>query len=197
MALYSKLEVVNRAIGLLGQLPVNDLNTPHPAVPGALQLLELSNKTVQSKKWWFNLEKTTLIPQADNNRILVPNDVAAIDAVAKRLNVAQRGRYLYNMDTGTYEFTSPVPVVLHRVVPFDELPPVAANYVLTQTLLRVQASIDGDGPRYRDLVAEDNDARASLHAENTRASQTNLLDRHGVQTGLYRVNQQSPFQYRR
>lgn len=197
MALYSKLDVVNRAIGLLGQLPVNDLTTPHPGVPVALHHLEMSNKTVQSKKWWFNLEKTTLIPQVGNLRILVPNDVAAVDAVEKKLNVGQRGRYLYNMDTGTYEFTAPVDVVLHRVVPFDELPPSAANYVMTQTLLRVQASIDGDGPRYRDLATEDAKAEATLHAENTRAAQTNLLDRHGVQVGMYRINQQSPFQYRR
>ncbi len=196
MALYSKLDVVNRGLSLLGQLPVNDLQTPHPAVPSILNHLTMANKQVQADKLWFNYERTTLIPQPDGT-IVVPSDIASIDAVDTRNDISQRGRYLYNHATGTRTFDGPIEVFLHRVVPFEELPPTAAVYVMTQALLRLQAGLDGDGPRYSDLQSEDVQALRRMTAENTRNVRANLLHRRGVRRALHRINQYSPFQYRR
>lgn len=197
MALYTKLDVVNRGLSLLGQLPVNEVDTPHPAVPSILAHLELANKSVQSAKWWFNYETSTLYPQPDTNRIVVPDDIASIDACDKFTPVSLRGRNLYNHTTGTYEFDAPVPVYLHRVVPFEELPPTAARLVMIQALISLQAGLDGDGTRYNDLANEYRSALNAATAENTRNSQTNLLHRRGVQLGLYRINQDTAYQFRR
>ena len=197
MSVFTELDVVNQGLSLLGQLPVNDVLTPHPAVPSILSHLAIANKQVQARKWWFNYETTTLIPQSSDSRIQIPNDVAAVDACDRRVPVSQRGRYLYNNRDGTYTFTSPVQVKLHRIVPFSELPPSAAAYVMTQTMLRMQAGLDGDGVRYRDISASDNAALMTLSAEDIRFTQANLLDRTGVQSGLSRINQLSPYPYRR
>jgi len=196
MALYTKLDVVNRGLSLLGQSPVNDIETPHPAVPSILNMLDMYNKQVQSRKWWFNYETTTLIPQP-SGEIMVPNDVASVDACDKRLVVSQRDRRLYNHNTGTFVFYAPVQVYLHRVLPFEDLPPAAAVYVMTQALLRLQGGLDGDGVRYRDIAAEDEAALKALTAESTRNTQANLLHRPGVQQALARITQSSPFLYRR
>lgn len=197
MSVFTELDVVNQGLSLLGQLPVNDVLTPHPAVPSILSHLAIANKQVQSRKWWFNYETTVLTPQASDRRIQIPNDVAAVDARDRRLTVSQRGRYLYNNTTGTYTFTAPLQVKLHRIVPFTELPPSAAAYVMTQTMLRMQAGLDGDGVRYRDISASDTAALLTLSSEDIRFTQANLLDRAGVRSGLGRVNQLSPYPYRR
>lgn len=196
MALYSKLDIVNKGLRALGQLPVNDLVTPHPGVPAILQELELSNNTAQTKRYWFNYEKTTLTPGSDK-RIQVPNDVASIDTVDSRTRVAQRGRHLYNLDTGSFDFDGPVEVLMHRVLPFDDLPAVAQQYIGALALRRMQAGLDGDGVRYRELQDDEVEAYNALTAENTRNAQTNLLRRKGVRIGLYRINQESTDPFRR
>lgn len=197
MGLYTKLNVVNRGLNLMGQLPVNDLETLHPAIPAILAALDNANKQVQSRTWWFNTETLTLVPQVGTKRISIPNDTVAVDATDPRLSVAQRGRYLYDTANGTFEFSSPVEVKLHRLVDFDDLPPTAAAYVITQALRETQSGLDGDGQRYRDLLDEDARMFAALTAEDTRFTQANLLRRPGVQLGLGRINQNTPFPYRR
>lgn len=196
MSLYTELDIVNRGLGLLGQLPVNEISTPHPMVPAILLHLGTSNKDVQAREWWFNTEKVTLSPQTDK-RILVPNDTVSIDAVDTRVRVTQRGRYLFNPITSSYEFDGPIDVQIHRLVPFAELPATAQRYVGTQALMRVQASIDGDGPRYRDLATENQEAWFAITSEDTRNRGANLLRRSRAQGALYRINQNSPFPYRR
>lgn len=196
MALYSKLDVVNKGLSLLGQLPVNDLLTQHPGVPAVLAALDTANRKAQTKRYWFNYERATLVPTVDK-RILVPNDVASIDAVDKRLRVAQRGRYLFNTAVGNYDFEAPVDVLLHRVLPFEDLPAVAQAYVSALALSEMQSGLDGDGVRFRQLADEKAEAFADLTAENTRNSQTNLLHRRGVQVALHRVNQDSSDPFRR
>lgn len=197
MALYTRLDVVNRALGLLGQLPVNEINTPHPAVPGILLRLDEATRDVQTDKWWFNTETTTLQPQAESGFIAVPNDTASIDALDKNAPVTHRGSRLYNLSTGTFVFAAPVEVRLHRVVPFEDLPAAAARYIRAMALLGFQAAIDGDGPRYRDLAEEGKQAYAALTSENTRNQHVNLLDRHAARTAMNRIVQNSPYPNRR
>jgi hypothetical protein len=197
MALYSKLDVVNRALGLQGLAPVNDIDSPHPAVPAALERLSLALKAMQARRWWFNTEYPTLAPQADNQRIAIPNNTVSIDAVDPRVRVTQRGRWLYDTIRSSYEFPAPVPVRLHRFVEFDDLPPTAAHYAMTQALVTYAADMDGDAQRVRLLLGEDEKAWNALTAEDTRNANVNLLRRAQVATGLQRVAGQSPFQYRR
>ncbi len=197
MALYSKLSVVNRGLAALGQLPVNDLETPHPGVPAILQALETANITVQTRRYWFNQETTTLTPDPNNSRITIPNDVAAIESVDKRVSVSQRGRYLYNNIDGTFELSAPVEVEIHRVVTFDDLPASAAHYVATKALEAMQSGLEGDGVRFRQLADERDEAFRTLTAEDTRQRRFSLLNRQSAQLALYRINQDSQDPFRR
>jgi hypothetical protein len=56
------LSIVNEMLGLLGELPINDLDAFHPVVPRALAALSTANATIQAKPWWFNTEFPTLAP---------------------------------------------------------------------------------------------------------------------------------------
>lgn len=197
MGLYTKLNVVNRALGLQGLAPVNDIDAPHPAVPAALERLDLAVKDIQSRRWWFNTEYPTLVPQVENNRVAVPNNAVSVDALDKRLDVTTRGRYLYDNQRSSFEFSGPIKVRLHRLVDFDDLPPTAQRYAMTQTLVMYAADMDGDPQRIRLLFQEDEQAFATLTAEDTRNAKANLLHRPGVALGLQRIAAQSPFPYRR
>lgn len=190
---YTTLDVVNDMLALLGELPVNDLETPHPAVPGAMRLLDSTNTLLQAERWWFNTEYTTLTPQVGNKRIVVPGDTAAADTLTRVPAVTVRGMYLYNTDDGTYEFDAPVKVRLHRVVPFEQLPLSARRYVALAAQLKFQTTIDADALKTRELKEERHMAYMLMNAEHTRNARANMLARPGVAYILNNMQGQSPF----
>lgn len=190
---YNTLDVVNDMLALLGELPVNDLETPHPAVPGALRLLDNTNTLLQAERWWFNTERATLTPQAGNKRIVVPGDTAAADTLTRSPAVTVRGSCLYNTDSGSYEFDAPVEVRLHRIVPFEQLPLSARRYVALHAQLRFQNTIDADGQKTRELKEERQQAYMLMNAEHIRAVRANMLARPGVAYILNNMQGQSPF----
>lgn len=196
MALYTKLDVVNRALAVMGQRPVNDLNTPHPTIAAVLDLLRQENITVQSKPFWFNVEVVTLTPQVGNNRLVLPNNTAAADLEDERTITSIRGQWLYNNDKSTFEWDGPVKVTLHRVVPFEELPPTAARYVAARTVMAWQITKDGDSQRTQALQGEAAEAMQSMYAEHTRNVAANLLDRRGVALTRARMRSYSPYYFR-
>jgi hypothetical protein len=190
---YDTLDVVNDMLALLGELPVNDLETEHPAVPGAVRVLDNTNTLLQAERWWFNTEYTTLTPQVGNKRIIVPGDTAAADTLTRVPAVAVRGTYLYNTDTGSYEFDRPVSVRLHRVVPFEQLPLSARAYVAVSAQLKFQTTIDADALKTRELKEERQRAYLLMNAEHIRAARANMLARPGVAYILNNMQGQSPF----
>ena len=190
---YTTLDVVNDCLALLGELPVNGLETSHPAVPGAVRLLDNMNTLLQAERWWFNTEYPTLTPQIGNKRIVLPGDTSAVDSLTRYPEVAARGTYLYNTTDGTYEFDAPVKVRLHRVIPFEQLPLSARRYVAMATQLKFQTTLDADSLKTRELKEERQQAYMLMNAEHTRAARVNMLARPGVAHILNNMQGQSPF----
>ena len=177
--LHSRLSVVNDMLGLLGESPVNDLDSFHPMVPKALNVLDTASGEVQSGRWWFNTEITKLIPQVDSGHLLLPDNTVSVDVLTERPRTAQRGRKLYNLDDNTFKFTAPLEVELRVEYPFDELPNIVRAYIAAAAMLRFQNTIDGDDAKTRRLMTQAKDARMELNAEHTRQVKANMLRRPG------------------
>lgn len=183
----TKLEAVNVLLRKLAQRPVNSLDVAHPRVPAAVAVLDRHNKNLQAKRWWFNVEYPTLQPDVASGRINLPGDVAAADSVTTKPRVAVRGRWLYNLDDSTYVFTAPLEVRLHRVLPFDDLPLLAAEAVLTSAIVEYVGDHDGDDTKVRLAVAARDAAYANMHAEHIRNSRRNLLTRPSISRAMARI----------
>lgn len=174
--MYTELDHVNKVLRLLGERPVNSLDTPHPRVASIRASLGTASMNAQSLNggWWFNIEYPTFEPQLDK-RIALPNDTLTVDAVKHCPAVAQRGRFLYNLDKATFEFDSPVRVRLTRLLAFDLLPVEARRYVSAEAALEVIVGIDADGSKRGAAETEIQKAYTSLHAQHIRSQQANLL----------------------
>ena len=181
----STLTVVNDMLGLLGELPINDLDANHPVIPRAIAHITYENSVVQAEKWWFNCETVTLTPQV-SGLILLPNDALSADSNTRYPNLAVRGTRLYNLDEATDKFTEAIKVRLHRLIPFDDAPITMRAYVAARAKLAFQASIDGDELKTRLLASEQTAAFARVNAEHTRNVKANMFNRPGVQ---YILNQ--------
>jgi len=183
----TKLEAVNVMLHKLGARPVNSLDVAHPRVPSAVAVLDRLTKSIQARRWWFNVEYPTLTPDAGSARIILPGDCAAADSVDVSPRVAVRGRYLYNLDDSTYEFTSALKVRLHRILGFDELPLLAAEAALTAAVREFVTDNDGDDTKIRAAAQSALDAYSHLHAEHTRSSRRNLLLRPSIGQAMARI----------
>jgi hypothetical protein len=173
----TQLTVTNDMLGLLGELPVNDLGDYHPVVPRALSYIATTNATVQATRWWFNVEWPTLQPQADTKEILLPNDTLSVDSLTQYPQLAYRGGKLYNLDDSTYEFGDSVKVRLHRLLAFEDLPMLARVYIAASAKLRFAGSIDGADPLKVQLLRQEvAESYANFNAEHIRNNKGNFFN---------------------
>jgi hypothetical protein len=175
----TQLDAVNDMLGLLGELPVNDLEQAHPLVPSALRYLNQANTTYQSKKMWFNVEYPTLTPQTDG-KIMVPNDTASVDSLTEYPRLAVRGRFLYNLDAVTGVFSEPIKVRLHRIVPFEDAPISVRALVSAQASLAFSRNYDGDPVKTSEVKQELAQHIINVNTESIRNAKANLFRRSGV-----------------
>ncbi|ATI16342.1 tail protein [Caulobacter phage Lullwater] len=182
MAYLSELDVINDMLATLGESPLNDLSEDHPLVAAGRRTLRVVSTREQAKKWWFNTELLTLTPDPDKN-IYVPGDTISVDTKDSR-DYAQRGRRLYNLTTGSYQFNSKVSIRLVREIPFEDLPVSAADYIATAAILSFCSSYDADQAKVRQLKEDRSIAWATLNAEHIRYKKTNLLNRQSTANKL-------------
>jgi hypothetical protein len=176
-----KLAVLNACLATMGQKPLASIDDRHPLRAAALALLEKHNRTTQASGWWFNREYITLTPDT-SGKIIVPGDSLVVRSQDRNLKVATRGPILYNLTDSTDLFTDSLDVELIRLIPFDYLEDVVADYICYCTQKEFQLTYDGDSDKQRRLLEYTENARVMLNAEETRNQPDNWLDRNlGVQ----------------
>lgn len=169
------LAVVNRMLATLGEAPLNALTDPHTFRGACLERISTRSTNVQAQGWWFNRELLTIAPNVGDNKLYLPGDVTNV-IVPGRLDLVQRGRYLYDTVRGTNQFTETVQAQVVRELPFEDLPEVVAEYVAAYATLYFQTDFDGDSNKMQKLQIIFNDARTSFSAEATRQTRYNMLE---------------------
>lgn len=167
------LTVVNQMLASMGEVELASLTDTHPFLPSALSTLDNQNRNIQSKPWWFNEETVTLEVNPIDNSIYLPGDT--LEIITCNPNYVQRGSRLYNKDGGTYEFDLAQTVTLRRLLDFEDLPELAAQYIAAEAVLRFQSNYDSDGTKRQELMTVRDDARITLNAEETRQRKVNRL----------------------
>ena len=172
------LDVVNEMLGTQGFRPLASLTEPHAFRGAAQSTLTRVNRAIQAKGWWFNREPLTLQPSAVDSAIYLPGDTINVrHALAKYV---QRGGRLYNTELGDYTFEASVDVILIRLIPFEDLPELAATHISATAVLEYQLNYDGDTAKTRKLEDRiDKDGKgtlADLQSEEIRSSRVNLIN---------------------
>lgn len=173
--MLSELDVVNEMLSTLGEAPLNELDDEHPLVPAARRIIRIASYRIQAEAWWFNQETVTLVHDPNTGEVLVPSDAIRVDPSDRSWNLIQRGRRLYDPQNATYKINEPVPAVLVRNVPFDDLPPSVQHVVSLTAQVEFNKSYDGDETKLSMLGGALNLARMSMHAEHIRNVDANLL----------------------
>lgn len=190
--MYTTLEVVNGCLASMGETPLSSLVEPHAMKGAAIAELNRANKTVQSKGRWFNTEEVSFNPDSVNGWITLAGDAIKFESGSKTAPakpwLVQRGNRLYNLNTRSYVVGEGVEGRIVRLVPFEELPPVAADFIATTAVLKFQSNFDGDNNKRQELKEDNNRARIEFMAEDIRQRRVNLLDSNRTLTRIRRNN---------
>jgi hypothetical protein len=128
----SELEAVNTMLNTIGEAPVNTLvNMTSVDALAALSVLQSVNRGVQVEGWFFNTEYDyPLVPDLDNN-LPLPTNLMSVDSseVSNKHDLVQRGSRAYDRKNHTYTFTDTVKCNLILLLPFEEIPEAARNYI--------------------------------------------------------------------
>lgn len=179
MSPMTELDCVNEMLGTLGEAPLNEVDEDHPLVANALRTFKLVNWREQARKWWFNTEIVTLVPDPTSKFVYVPSDTININPRSPRDPLIQRGRRFYDPTNATYEIEGNVQCLLIRFIPFEDLPATAQAYISASCKVAFQSAFDGDQVKYKQLMDEKREMYVVFNAEHIRNCDTNLLTRVG------------------
>lgn len=194
MALMTELDVVNRCLATMGELPINSIEgSRNPIVTNARNAFKDKTIDEQAAGWWFNIETINLVPESpDSDGVGVyraPADTLALatDADFNPRWLTLRGNKLYHSGKGDwYRGSQPVQVRIVRLVPFDDLPYTAQRLIREATVFKFQQDYDGDELKIQEAQAQYSDAYTNCMSDHTRAVKANLLYKGSAARSMYR-----------
>lgn len=187
----TELEAINTMLSTIGEAPVNTVedNGIVDAVI-ARQILRATSREVQARGWHFNIEKDYPITPDAEGYLLLPQTVLRCDTVGtyQDIDVVVRGNRLYDRKKHSFIFDKPVKVDLTILLPFDELPEVARNYITIRSSRIFQERVVGSESLSRFNQQDELRAMAALQDYEAETADYNMLsDNYSVARVLNRL----------
>lgn len=190
----TELEAVNAMLHSIGESPVvtiDDDTDPLPVdVDIAVRVLRAVNREVQVRGWAFNTEYKYPLTRDGSNFLPLPTNALHVDpddAYAHRDGIV-RGARLYDRENHTYVWDTNITVTIKLLLPFEELPEAARNYITMRAARRFQAGSVGSQVLQAFTAEDEGAALALMRHEECDAGDYN------VHTGS--ADQFLPFVYR-
>jgi hypothetical protein len=142
----TELQAVNIMLSLIGEMEIDDLSlaASNADVQMALFILRSATRTVQTKGWQFNTETGRTLYRGPNSEIALPSNAVRCskpeDPQLQQEDVrfTIRGQRLFNQTTNSFVWDVDVVADLTLLLPFEELPEPARNYIAEKAAQRFQ-----------------------------------------------------------
>lgn len=175
----TELEAVNVLLAVIGESPINTLNSPAvaDAVLAQATLSEVS-RAVQTPGWHFNIEEGfTLTPTLFEKEIQLPANCLRVSpsGADRGADVTQRGSRLYDRQKHTYKFDKSLTVDMVVLLPFEELPEAARYYITVRAARVFQARTVGSEALYQFTAQDEAMALSSLKTAEGITGDYNML----------------------
>lgn len=176
----TELEAINALLDTIGESPINKIEDDGlvDAVKARAQLRNTSRR-VQAKGWHWNTDPALVLPRSfPSGEVRVPLNTLKVDTVGPSagIDVVQRGVRLYDRQRSTYSFDGPLTVSLVTMLPFEELPEAARQYITLSASRSFSEKSVGSSELSRFATREELMALGDLmNAEGDNAD-ANILD---------------------
>lgn len=194
----TELQIVNAMLSTVGEMQQVTLETSHPSVVTARNILQADNADIQGKGWWFNKEFNLKLMPDDTGEVLIPAealDFALAQSILRRTPVNQRNRYVkragkvYDTHEHTFNIGCPVHADIVTLLAIEDLPAPAFNYLRHVASHSMYVADDGDQQKLMRLEDRVNIAWADLKSAELQAIAPNALHSPSADNLLYRIGQ--------
>ena len=175
------LEAVNTLLAVIGEQPVNTLETQQIVeVSMAERTLLEFHKEGQVNGWSWNSEQAYEFTKDNNNEIVVPANVVrwAADAYEWAGRFQLRGQRVYDREKRTYSLGSDVTFLKADVVfllSWDESPEAFNRWVTIRSARVFSGRVLGDSSSFRYTAVDEQAALTALQAVEMDQLQANSL----------------------
>lgn len=172
------IDAINEMIGYVGESPVDSADpdyTSHPLYESALRILTATGRTIQSKGWWFNTRPTTLTPVSGTVTIPATTIAVAVQPLYREQYTIRDGK-LYDLTNGSFTIATPLKAAIRELVPFEDLPESAADYIKEQAAVRFVQTYDGDRSKLAEVKENAKLAYIVFNTEHIRNLKVNLFN---------------------
>lgn len=175
----SQLEAVNTMLDCINSSPVQTLEDSGDVdVAKAVACLNEVSREVQAKGWHWNTEDDYPLNRDSTGRIQLGNDMMRVDTSKEfqcGYNVIQRGTKLYWLDQHTDIFDKDLKGEVVFLLPWEELPQAARNYVMIRAARRFQGRQLGSDSKFKFSQDEEATAEAELNLAEANTGDYNML----------------------
>lgn len=175
----SELEVINLMLSVIGESPVNTVeDTGVVDAVIARKILTQALRDVQVIGWHWNTEvEYPITPSFPEGYIYLPANTLKVDTagVDESLDLVQRGNRLYDRKNHTYEIKQTVRVDLVLLLPFEELPEVARQYIAIRAARQFQERTVGSETLWSFNSRDELQALANLKSAEAETLDLNVL----------------------
>jgi len=166
----TKLEVLNHMLNTVGENPVSSAASTHPSAVSASVTLNRLNKQMQTRGWWFNSEYgLVLSPDTQTGHVIIPQDTLKCDPVNTSSKLVRRSGKLYDPVNHTYNIGANVICDVVLMLPVEDLPETAAQYLMHRAAYDFYVNDDGDEQKANRLLKNAGEAWAELQQEQLQA----------------------------
>lgn len=177
LTLTSELEAVNLMLEAAEEAPVTSLAlTGLYPLDKAKAILSEASRTVQSVGWKFNTEYRFPLTRAGDNTLALPGNTLRFDAEAAHdVDPVQRGLRLYDARNHTYVFQRDIKGDIVFLLPWDELPQPARNYIAIRAARSFQGRSSVSESAYRYTAEDEQAALLALSDHEAEVGDHNML----------------------
>lgn len=181
----TELEAVNILLTTIGEAPVNSLTgNVVTDVTVAQQVLNEVSREVQSDGWHFNTELGVKLTPNVNEEIVVPPDIARIDA--KYYDITIREGKLFNLLDRTYKFKNDIEVDIVYFQDFSVLPDQAKRYITVRASRIYSDRMINSETIHQMTLRDEQRALISLKQHEGDVGDYNMMDNYSVARVLNR-----------
>lgn len=183
----NRLGAVNVMLEAIGQRPISSLSVTSQAdVAMAEQLLDNTNREVQSEGWDFNTDIEYSIALDGDSKIAVPADALSIDAHYKATHAVERGGFMWDRDNHTFVWDQAMKCDIIRFLSFSDLPSNARWYVTVKASRRFQRRMLGDEATERFTYDEEVEARSMMTRADSSTADRSAANDPALHRTVYR-----------
>lgn len=170
----TELEALNTMLATIGSSEITSLDNPQNAdALMAKATLNLSNREVQSERWYFNVEHNFPLTPNAAGEIELPTNILSVDFLGRfgeRLDIVIRNGKLYDRTRHTNKFDRTLYANIQYLLDFSDLPETAKLYITVKAARIFQDQVQGDGNAHSWTREDEELARSRLMSEDLRVT---------------------------